>query len=567
MRFSASASLFSLCLAIGLCLGIPAFSVQAASSNNLLARAAQLNEPPPELIRGLRTAEPDQISHYATWLDWLERSPQRLGRVNYRNEPLIAGSRQNIEVSFVAGTDIQPGGLLLVATHWLNGSLLQSVDPRAGNYVSARTSSVDLLPTQTVLRGVFGGRLAGRPVPAFEVTGAGLKAGETVTFQIQNLQVPGRAGDFYLPVYFSAGPNQAFFSSPLTNLMIRPGQLASIEVTAPSRLGRGEAANVQVILQDQFGNPIQAALPSLDIIVDGVFLRRFEPTGARSEVSGIEFTESGIHSIEVRTGGGSSRGISNPIVVQSGTRQIRWADLNQQTILAQSPARQVLNLDYRLRSFHGDDIDIQSKQKLGADAVQIFDGGLRGGGSRLVFAQFDDVDNWRDLPNEMQMALPLVPTDDRTIDSQKLQLVEMVSGDSVYEWFANRLFQSGYRLGLTGSGHSLLAPIGPYPRSALTAIVASGNQSTESALQQKSTYVTTGNRMVLYATVNGAQPGRRISSSQSRSIEGWVQGTAGIERIELVKNGVVVETLNVAGDLSSPHLKVTVRSDSAQKWP
>lgn len=546
------------------CLAV-ALSAFGANQQSLLNRADQLSNPPPDLISGIKSASAESQAHYSVWLEWLEREPQRLGQVRYRNEPLVAGSRQNIEVSFQLGTDIEAGGRLFAATHWMDGNLLQNLDARAENYVDARVArqGTGLSPIQAPASGVFAGRLGSRVLPMFEVSGAGLLAGDTVTFQVRNLVLPGRAGDFFLPVYFSTGFNQPFFTAPLTSLTVRADGLSQIEVTAPSRLGRGEIANITVTLADKFGNPVGQQLPTLDVIVDGVFSQRLTPDGSVNQIRDVRFSEPGLHQVEVRTGGGSTRGISNPIMVQSGTRQVVWADLNQQLTLPFANASSSTSLGHQVRAVHDTDLGASQRRRLSASRAQIQDSGLRGGGSRWVLGPIAPTNNWRSLPDSMQMALPLVPTDDRAIDPAKLQLVQMVSGDSVYEWFANRLFQAGYRLGMTGSAHSLIAPIGPYPRSALTAVIVDSNQSIDSALQQRATYATTGARIVVQATVNGAQSGRRISKSQNRMIEGWVQGTAGIERIELIKNGAVVETLNVAGDTTSQTLKVTMRSDSS----
>jgi len=540
-------------------LGSPLY---AAERSALIARLNQLETVPADLVFGIKTAPAEALDHYVTWLNWLEREPQKLGRAAYSNEPLVAGSRRSIQVSYRVGTTIEPGGRLLLATHWQDGIILQSSNPQAENYIRSSLEAglaTDLMPIVTELKGPFGGLVHGRAVTAFEVSGSALEVGEQVTFELSNVVLPGKAGPFFLPVFFTTRTNQQWFAAPQVELSVGPGRLATIAVIAPSRLGRAESVAVKVILQDQFGNSVSNSLadslPTLDVIVDGQFSQQLKPAGAVSLVEGIQFSEPGAHFIEVRTGGGGTRGQSNPIVVQSGGRQVLWADLR-------SLDSQSHTLDFSQPSIHDNLLLPRLWQGLPQNSHWIRDGGLREGGSRLVLGGWNGKTYWRDLPNAPQVALPFVPVDIRSVDASRLQLVEIVSGDSVFEWYANRFFQAGFRLGVTGSASSSLPPIGPSPRSALTAVVVDEGQDISSALRQRATYATTGNRMVLYATVNGGQPGRRIGSSKSRAVRGWVQGTSGIERIELIKNGAVINTLNVAGDPQSTTLKVSLQSSS-----
>jgi hypothetical protein len=536
--------------------------LHAAERPSLMSRLNQLDSVPADLIAGIKTAPAPALDHYITWLNWLESEPQKLGRASYANEPLVAGTRHSIQVSYLLGTAIEPGGLLLLATHWQDGIILQSSNPQADNYIQASlgaTRAADLKSVVAQLKGPTGGPVNGRAVTAFEVSGKALEVGEKVTFELRNLVLPGKVGSFFLPVFFTTRPNQQWFAAPKVELSLRPGQLATIKVIAPSRLGRAASAAVKVILQDQFGNSVDnsqsGSLPTLDIIVDGQFSQQLKPSGAVSLVEGIQFTEPGAHFIEVRTGGGGIRGQSNPIVVQSGGRQVLWADLRSSD--SASPL-----LDFSQTAINDNHLLPRIWQGLRPKSNWIRQGGLRQGGSRLVLGDWNGATLWRDLPNVPQMALPLTPVDIRSVDASLLQLVEIVSGDSVFEWYANRFFQAGYRLGLTGSASSGLPPIGPNPRSALTAVVVDDGQDVLSALGQRATYATTGNRAVLHVTVNGGQPGRRVAPSKNREVSGWVQGTSGIERIELMKNGEVFDTINVAGDPQSEILKVSLQSSS-----
>ncbi|MFT6644672.1 MAG: hypothetical protein ACJAX5_002307, partial [Patiriisocius sp.] len=103
----------------------------AADRSVLLTRLNQLASPHPDLIGGIKTADQQTLDHYGLWLDWVETQPGLLGQVNYRNEPLVAGSRQTLEVTFRPGMDIEPGGRILVTSAWQNGISLQVTDAQS----------------------------------------------------------------------------------------------------------------------------------------------------------------------------------------------------------------------------------------------------------------------------------------------------------------------------------------------------------------------------------------------------------------------------------------------------
>ncbi len=137
-----------------------------------------------------------------------------------------------------------------------------------------------------------------------------------------------------------------------------------------------------------------------------------------------------------------------------------------------------------------------------------------------------------------------------------MRLASVAAGDSQYEWFANRLLQKGYRVGFAGGSFSPLPAYGPHRREAITASINGVD-----GLQRGATYATTGAKMVVHATVNGGLPGSRVTAAQERRISGWVQGTNAIDRIELIKNGEVIDTLSTALPGSSL-LKISLRSSS-----
>lgn len=489
-----------------------------SSGQSFFAADAESHQLPSELALGLAN-EPEN-TEYQQWFSYWQNQPQLLGEVSYRNEPLLAGESQALTVRFTPGMDLPVGSVLTLMAPWESGISFQAQTTTAPNHVVAVSRGLAQLSPSAVDAPVpFASWYEGNLMLGFEVQQAALTAGEEVEFQVSNLSLPGRAGPLYLPVAFRLPNQKVLMRGPQVELTVRPNRTERVQLIAPSRLGRNQSADVQILLTDRFGNSAIDRLPTLDVLLDGEYFQRVEPTSALTTISGIRFSEPGRHQVEVRTGGGSLRGISNPIVVQSGDKQVRWIDL--------SP----------------DDPELQTVLTRRS---------LTAGGSLMQLGAVSG-----QMP--LAIATPFIPTDDRSLDTS-IGLVQIASGESQYPWFADRLLQSGYRLGFTAGSYSPLRPVGPNPRTGLTAVLGSPMPA---GLEQGATVATTGARMVLHATVNGAEPGRRVSAAKNREVIGWVQGTGPLDRIELVKNGELISSQAIAAKLDSPVLRVSMKSSSA----
>jgi hypothetical protein len=62
------------------------------------------------------------------------------------------------------------------------------------------------------------------------------------------------------------------------------------------------------------------------------------------------------------------------------------------------------------------------------------------------------------------------------------------------------------------------------------------------AMRERATYATSGDKIILNATVNGHAMGTRQEYTEIRSVKGLVKGTAPIVSIDLIKNGDVIDT-------------------------
>ncbi len=283
---------------------------------------------PPALQWGLEN-EPDEFE-YQLWLDWFENNTERLGRTSFFNEPLMAGETQAMTIRYQSGVDLPEGSKIAVLAPWTSGIQFQISDPDGPNYVEIRSRNLELsfVATQVPTQVPFNSWYKGQVRTAFEVQGAAILAGEEIEFVLPNLQLPTEAGPLYLPVAFSLPDQSTLFTGQLIELIVQPNRTAKAFLSAPSRLGRNREGTLELQLQDRYGNLTEQSLPTFDLLLDGQFVQRVNPTTAVTQIAGISFSEPGTHTAEVRTGGGSLRGLSNPIVVQSGNRQVQWFDVS-----------------------------------------------------------------------------------------------------------------------------------------------------------------------------------------------------------------------------------------------
>ncbi len=137
-------------------------------------------------------------------------------------------------------------------------------------------------------------------------------------------------------------------------------------------------------------------------------------------------------------------------------------------------------------------------------------------------------------------------------DPELERLVELHSVHGSFEWFANRYLQNGFELGfVAGSDDHMAKPgLAPAPISsvaqpgglAAVRVAEPSRDAIFSALRDLRSYATSGQRMLLDATLNGYAMGRRLPASDRREISFTAAGTAPIDRIDVVRNGEVIHS-------------------------
>jgi hypothetical protein len=137
----------------------------------------------------------------------------------------------------------------------------------------------------------------------------------------------------------------------------------------------------------------------------------------------------------------------------------------------------------------------------------------------------------------------------RQSDAELERLVELQAIHGSFEWFANRYLRNGFDLGFVAAGDNHVAKPGLVPPSrgngqpgGLAAVLApSGTRAAIfAALRDRRVYATSGQRIVLDATLDGHPMGTHLATGARRAFQCRVAGTAPIDRIDVVRGGDVV---------------------------
>lgn len=528
------------------------------------------------------------LGNYRDILNLLMATPALAGtaRILPGRGAMVAGGTVSIAQTWTPGEALGPGAAILVALHWMDPWGLQANDASAPDYVSVDAGSVKFTASTVDRQGVFGGRYADAPMPVFELQG-NLAAGQTVTVHYRKLRLPGRAAArFPLPLYVRLTAGGPFIPVPPGSIAIGAAPLARLAVFAPAIVKTGAAFSVSIKMTDRFGDPATGDLPPLDVLVDGTVRTR---VAAGTDPSpNITLTlAAGTHQISVSSAGG---GLSGSAAVQAEDNppyQVRWVDLHIHSNLSdalQSPAEIQDRLSGTLDDFFVIDHD---NEMTGADWLhrpqQALDGfewsaGLRSGGHYLVLSSTPftlqasprlEYPHLADLvtgirgPDKLMVALPEIPGDARLVDPAVTRLVEIKAGSGTFEWLGNRFAQRGYRVGFTGSSTAHNHQMGPPSSTGRTAVMVLPGESLFDALRARRTWVTSGPRIFVAVRVNGSVPGSRAAAATVRDIEGHVIGTAGIARVDLIRDGKLIASKDFTADTTASTVKVSFYSSSA----
>ena len=374
--------------------------------------------------------------------------------------------------------------------------------------------------------------------------------------------------------------------------MVGEEDIRFINAIAPTVVEPGEEFALAVRSEDRFKNLASGPTPALEVLLNGETLRRI-PAGsaAMHEVDGLSIDSPGVYRFQVRSADRGIQGSSNPVrVVRDPSSRIYWGETHGHTGFAEgqgSPdgyfrfGRDVARLDFLSLSEHDiwmDDFEWMTLQAM-VEKYRIpgkftpilgfeWTSRLRYGGHHNVF--FRDTPGRLRVPNQTAPLLDELyaglrtgndpddvlvvphahqPGDWTNSDPDLTRLVEIQSGHGTFDWFGNKYLENGYRVGFIGAsdshtGHPGYTGMTNRQLGGLAAALASENTSDAifDALRRRATYATTGERIALDVTLNGAGAGAQLDDSPARTIHCRVNGTAPIDAIDVVKNGSVVYT-------------------------
>ncbi|MBT5725856.1 MAG: hypothetical protein HOI74_17665 [Gammaproteobacteria bacterium] len=475
----------------------------------------------------------------------------------------VADGVVSAEITYQLPVSLLAGGSIVLRQQWPEARRLQIKTPTATNFVRLVTD--DRSAAQLLARDVEVVAITGEPgyepsSIAFDVTSGVLPAGTILRFVIDRLQLPTIATTHYeLPLYLKNHQEASLTRVSSNTIEIRPGDFSQLSLYSSSIATPGELVDLWVRLEDEHGNIAQAQNLSLDLLVNGVFTKRLDVVAPVQKIDGISFQAAGTYQLELRTGGGGISAISNPVLVSDKPYSIIWADLGVPAELLPGPhageeltRNAIGRYDLTLPTNHEilDDTSVKSHWQ-----------SLAAGGASLMLSKRDTA--------SFTIAKPEQPTDLRRMVPGNLQLIEIISGGSVYDWFGNRAAMMGFRVGFTGSNYGHQYP-GQY-REVNTAIWLTEGQHWFDAMSKHQTYVSVGSKIVL------AVSPMNLGLEPTRNLALQIAAASPILSVEVFKNGSLFKTRRqldtggsrfrlVVDSSSKPFSRLMSRPRNAREW-
>ena len=461
-----------------------------------------------------------------------------------------------------------------------------------------------------------------RAVLQFRLSGAALEEGDTITITYGDTSGggPGFAlqetsnDQVILHVYADIeGTGDLLRPAWPSFEVLGRDEVRYVNAVAPSIVAPGEAFTLAVRAEDRMKNPSSGVMPALEVLLDGEPFRTIEAgSPAISLLENVTLAEPGVYRFSVRNEDGSIRATSNPVRVEDDpATRVYWGETHGHTAFAEgqgSPdgyyrfGRDVARLDFLSLSEHDiwmDDSEWRKLQELVEEyriegqftTILSFEWTSRSplGGHHNVF--FRDTPGRRRVPNQKAPLLDELyaglrdqnssddvlviphahqPGDWTNSDPDLERLVEIQSGHGTFDWFGNKYLQNGFEVGFIGAsdnhnGHPGYSGAGNRQLGGLAAVYAPENNADAifSALRDRAAYATTGERIILEATLNGGRMGTRLEDAAVRRIDCRVHGTAPIDAIDVIRNGTIVYTRRYLESALSEEARVQITFESS----
>ncbi len=553
------------------------------------------------------------IAQYTREFQIKDESPGGIGELTLSSKgPFRAGEFVTVSEKYEVGeVPMAVGGGIAIGQG--RSGRLQTRNAEGANYITVRTSNPDARFTASEPWGRWAS-FETRNAIAFRLSGSELSKGDTVTIAFGDrsegspgLKLQNWSNDRVVFKTFVDLEGNGWLLTPRWPSLEVVGEERArfVNAVAPSIVEPGEGFTLAVRSEDRFKNLISGKTPAMQVLLNGQAFRQI-PAGSAAihEIEGIQIDSPGVYRFEVRSRAGALRGTSNPVRVESApSRRVYWGETHGHTGFAEgqgSPdgyyrfGRDVARLDFLSLSEHDiwmDDFEWKTLQEMVEKyrvdgkftAILGFEwtSRLAYGGHHNVF--FRDTPGRLRVPNQRAPLLDELyeglrqgnsaddvlvvphahqPGDWTNSDGSVERLVEIQSGHGTFDWFGNKYLANGFRVGFVGAsdnhvGHPGYSGMTNRQLGGLAAVLADENTADAifDGLRSRATYATTGERILLDATLNGVEMGREQEHSTIRTIDCSVHGTAPIDAIDVVKNGQLVYTrrylqADVAGDAS-----------------
>ena len=408
-----------------------------------------------------------------------------------------------------------------------------------------------------------------------------------------------------LPLHLDPGDG-SFYELPLPTFEVVGAEAERVHGFAPSIVPTGKPFTISLRTEDRYYNRATSGLRAYEVRMNGQAVGAIPPGEAIRELP-MQLDKEGVYRFTFHGDDGSLLGEANPVWIRNSPEQkIYWGETHGHCGFAEGQgtpegyfafARDDAALDFVTLSEH--DIwltdgmwktlnevakDFQREGELIVFPGYEWTSQRQRGGHHNVFFRHPGMERvavqrapdlsklYRALhathdPNDVLIIPHAHQAGDwRLSDLDLQQLVEVMSSHGTFEWFGQRYLENGYRVGFVGAsddhiGHPGYAAGHPsrvlggrrsniFQFGGLAAVWAS-EKSTDAvfdALRARSTYGTTGSqRIILDARLNGGAMGTSLSPAEDRTIEGRAIGTAPIQRIDLIKNGELLDSVAGTG--------------------
>ena len=492
------------------------------------------------------------------------------------------------------------GGAVWVARHFntVYGAF-QTDDPAAQDYVTVATTDADaVLEAEIIMAGgPHGGFRTLEPAVAFRVTAGAVDPGETVTVTYGDtsgggpgLRITTVSGEHVpMPLYVDIDGSGDWFMLPLQPFEIVGAAATGVHGFAPSVVAAGEPFELSVRAEDDWYNRATGDIPGFEVWVNGEVAATTEPGTEAIRIVELSLDAIGPHWIGIRSMDGTIVGEANPVLVEEAPEaRIYWGDTHGHSGYAEGIgtvdyfmrfARDDARLDFVTHSEHDTWLD-EAEWRLMRDTVAQYDAPgefvpylgyewtvpawIGGGHHNVLFRTTEGSDLvsalehptlsslYQGLRERYDPADVVViphahnPGDARQSDPLLEPLIEVMSMHGTFEWFMRNYLRNGHQVGFVAASDDHLSHPG-YAAPSRNSLAQRGGlgavfarERTRDAIfdgmKARRAYATTGDRIILDVSLNGAGMGERTAFATERTVSGRVIGTAPIDTVTVFKN-------------------------------